>query len=75
MEVNIHQAKTHFSQLLRRIIQGEETIISCGNVPIARLVSIKPKKAPFPLGLDRGGYEVPEYFDAPLPPELIAALS
>ncbi len=73
MEVNIHQAKTHFSNLLRRAVEGEEIIIAGAGVPIARLVSIKRKKAPFPLGLDRGAYEVPEDFDAPLPTELIAA--
>lgn len=51
MEVNIHQAKTHFSNLLRRAVEGEEIIIAGAGVPIARLVSIKRKKAPFPLGL------------------------
>ena len=73
MEVNIHQAKTHLSKLLRRTMGGEEIIIARAGVPIARLVSIRPAKARFPLGLDRGRYEVPQDFDAPLPPELIAA--
>ncbi len=73
MEVNIHQAKTHLSKLLQRTIAGEEIIIARAGVPIARLVSIERGRAPFPLGLDHGAYEVPEDFDAPLPPEVIAA--
>jgi prevent-host-death family protein len=73
MEVNVHQAKTHLSKLLRRTLEGEEIIIARAGVPIARLVSIERERAPFPLGLDRGAYEVPKDFDAPLPPEVIAA--
>jgi prevent-host-death family protein len=72
MEVNIHQAKTHLSKLLRRTMEGEEVIISRAGVPIARLVPIKPEKAPFPLGIDEGAFEVPEDFNDPLPPELLA---
>jgi len=73
MEVNIHQAKTHLSKLLRRTMEGEEIIIARAGVPIARLVSIVPEKAPRPLDIDRGAFEVPEDFDAPLPPDLLAA--
>ena len=73
MEVNIHQAKTHLSKLLRRTIEGEEIIIARAGVPIAKLISIERGKAPRPLDLDRGLFEVPEDFDAPLPPEVIAA--
>jgi prevent-host-death family protein len=73
MEVNIHQAKTHLSKLLRRTMEGEEIIIARAGVPIARLVSVERGKAPRPLDLDRGVYDVPDDFDAPLPPEVIAA--
>jgi prevent-host-death family protein len=73
MEVNIHQAKTHLSKLLRRTMAGEEIIIARAGVPIARLVPVEPGKARRPLDLDRGVFVVPEDFDAPLPPEVIAA--
>lgn len=72
MEVNIHQAKTHLSRLLQRVAGGEEIIIARAGVPVARLVSIEPGRAPRPLDLDRGIYEVPEDFDAPLPKEWLA---
>ena len=73
MEVNIHQAKTHLSKLLRRTMAGEEIIIARAGVPIARLVSIERGRGARPLDLDHGVFEVPEDFDAPLPPHLLAA--
>jgi len=73
MKVNIHQAKTQLSKLLRRTMAGEEIIIARAGVPIARLVSVERGAAPRPLDLDRGVFDVPEDFDAPLPPEIIAA--
>jgi prevent-host-death family protein len=73
MKINIHQAKTHLSKLLQRTMAGEEIIIARAGVPIARLVSIGRGKGVRPLDLDRGVFEVPEDFDAPLPPDLLAA--
>lgn len=72
MEVNVHQAKTHLSKLLRRTMEGEEVIIARAGVPIARLVSVAPDKSERSLDLDRGLYEVPEDFDAPLPASVVA---
>jgi prevent-host-death family protein len=72
MEVNLHQAKTHLSKLLRRTMEGEDIIIARAGVPIARLVSVDREKARRPMDLDRGVYEVPEDFDAPLPSEVAA---
>jgi len=69
--VGVHEAKTHFSQLLRRVASGEEIEIHSGGRPVARIVPILPPgKRQF--GDDRGRFEVPEDFDAPLPPEVLA---
>jgi prevent-host-death family protein len=68
-EVNVHEAKTHLSQLLVRVAQGEEIIIARAGKPVARLVPVEPK-SPRVLGQDRGLFEVPEDFNAPLPDEL-----
>ena len=73
MKVNTHQAKTHLSKLLRRVAAGDEVTIARAGVPIARLVAVEKKVPQRILGLDRGRYEVPEDFDAPLPPDLLAA--
>lgn len=65
--VNVHQAKTHLSQLLQAVEQGEEVVIARSGVPIARLVAwcapAKPVTAP---GAMRGQIEMADDFDAPL---------
>ena len=65
-EVNVHEAKTHFSKLLRRVENGEEVVIARGGKPIARLVPyqlVRPRQ----FGVDKGRFQVPADFDAPLP--------
>ena len=70
--VGVHEAKTHLSRLLRKVSGGEEIIIARGGKPIARLVPVGPQ-APRMLGQDRGRFEVPDDFDAPLPDDIIEA--
>lgn len=40
IQANIHEAKTHFSELLERAHQGEEVIIAKAGKPYARLVPV-----------------------------------
>jgi prevent-host-death family protein len=72
MEVNIHQAKTHLSRLLQRVAEGEDVVIARAGEPIARLVRIQPERTSRPLGMDKGAVVVPDDFNGPLPPELLA---
>jgi len=72
IEVNIHEAKTHLSKLLQRVAAGEEVTIANRGTPVARLVPAARPKTPRFLGADRGRFTVPEDFDAPLPPEILA---
>ena len=67
--VNVHQAKTHLSSLLNRVIAGEEIVIAKAGTPVARLVPISKKHSRKP-GSARGLFTVPPDFDAPLPDEL-----
>lgn len=38
--VNVHEAKTHFSKLLRRVQSGQAVIIAKASKPIARIVPL-----------------------------------
>lgn len=71
--VGIHHAKTHLSELLRRVATGEEILIVRGREPVARLVPASPGSAARRLGVDKGVYEVPDDFDAPLPLDVLAS--
>lgn len=70
--VNIHEAKTHLSRLLRRVASGEEITISNSGKPVARLVPIGGAKKRR-LGTDQGAFKVPDDFNDPLPPEVLDA--
>ena len=70
MEVNIDEAKTHFSRLLERIALGEEIIIAKAGKPVAKLVAIKPSARKFKLGSAKGEFVVPDNFNDPLPKEI-----
>jgi prevent-host-death family protein len=70
MEVGVHEAKTHFSKLLRRVSMGEEITIRKGGRVVARLVPPAPSTRIF--GHDRGRFSVPEDFDSPLPEQILA---
>jgi prevent-host-death family protein len=72
MEVNVHEAKTHFSKLLQRVAAGEEITIAKAGVPVARLVPVEPPKGKRKLGIDRGKIFIADDFDAPLPDDILA---
>jgi prevent-host-death family protein len=65
--VNVHQAKTHLSQLLKDVEQGQEVVIARSGVPIARLVAWQAPARPVaaPGGM-RGQIQLSDVFDAPL---------
>jgi len=71
MEVNIHEAKTHFSKLLQRVAGGEEVTIARAGVPVARLVPVDPGESKRPLGFAKGTVWIADDFDAPLPEKLL----
>lgn len=59
--VGIHEAKTHFSELIRRVAAGEEIVISRGGKPVARLSPVT-RRVPI-LGVDEGVFTVPDDFN------------
>lgn len=64
---NIHDAKTHFSALIKRAESGEEVIIARAGEPVARLVGIRKEGAVRRPGMDRGKLEIKPDFDDPIP--------
>lgn len=62
--VNIHEAKTHFSKLLARVMRGEEIVIAKAGKPVARLI---PERPPAPArrvpGIDKGRLKIADDFD------------
>jgi prevent-host-death family protein len=63
--VNIHEAKTHFSKLLRRVQGGQEVIIAKASKPIARIVPLtKTEPSGRVFGAFKGWIEcAPDAFD------------
>ena len=68
----MHEAKTTLSELLRRVAAGEEVMITRNGAPVARIVPVQ-RGGERVLGRDRGLFEVPDDFDAPLPDEILDA--
>lgn len=71
--VNIHEAKTHLSQLLQRVMAGEEIIVAKAGTPVARLVPFVAQLVQRLPGSAQGQIWIAPDFDAPLPSELLAA--
>lgn len=71
--VPMHQAKSTLSQLVKRAAGGETIFIGSygrAEAVLTSVASAKPKKS---LGLLEGKLIVPDDFDTPLPPEILAA--
>jgi prevent-host-death family protein len=63
MEVNVHEAKTHLSRLLRRVAAGEEITISRAGTPVAKLIAAQTPGKSRPMGMDRGKIRMAADFD------------
>jgi prevent-host-death family protein len=72
---NVHEAKTHFSKLLQRVLDGEEVVIAKAGKPVARVVPYEqpaPAKPRVPGGW-KGKVWIADDFDDELPEDLAAA--
>ncbi|MCS6787133.1 MAG: type II toxin-antitoxin system prevent-host-death family antitoxin [Thiobacillaceae bacterium] len=72
MQVNMHEAKSQLSRLVRAALAGEEVIIAQHGVPVVRLV-------PVPRTVRTGGWGCldldPAAVDAAFTPEVEAAVA
>lgn len=71
LQVNVHEAKTHFSRLLARVKEGEEIIIAKAGTPVARLVPVAERLARRVPGSAKGKVTIAPDFDDPLPEEIL----
>lgn len=69
--VNVHEAKTHLSRLLKRAHDGEEIILSKAGRPYARLVPLESAAGQRRPGRIKGKVDV-SFFD-PLPEDELRA--
>ncbi|MBA3073793.1 MAG: type II toxin-antitoxin system Phd/YefM family antitoxin [Anaerolineae bacterium] len=65
---NIHEAKTHFSKLLERVLNGEDIVIAKAGKPVARILPFVAEDASHRVpGIDKGKVIILPDFDEPLP--------
>ncbi len=69
---NIHETKTHLSQLLNKVMAGEEVVIAKAGKPFAKIVPFEESKKPRVPGALKGKIWIADDFDE-TSPELIAA--
>jgi prevent-host-death family protein len=71
-QVNMHEAKTHLSELVEAAEAGEVVVIARHGHPAVRLESLKRKRKGIRLGTLKGMFSsISKDFDAPLPPETL----
>ena len=63
-QVNIHDAKTHLSRLIKQAVHGESFVIAKSGKPMVTVTAYTPAPDPAKrVGFLRGRLEIPEDFD------------
>ena len=64
-QVNIHEAKTHLSRLIRKAANGDSFVIAKSGKPLVTVSAYTPPPDPAKrLGFLKGRLEIPEDFDS-----------
>lgn len=73
--VSVHEAKTHLSRLIEKVLAGEEVVISRNKEPVVRLVREVPLKKGKRIGLLEGKvkFDLEDGFFDPLPDDELRA--
>jgi len=64
--VNMHEAKSSLSQLVKRAERGEDIVIARNGVPVVRITRLKASKPKLPWGVLRGKIRMLDNFDEPM---------
>jgi prevent-host-death family protein len=72
---NVHEAKTNFSKLLDRVLEGEEVLITRNGVPVAELVPARRRGLVLGSGVNDPHYNpaAPDDWWRPMTDEEVAA--
>lgn len=71
-QINIYEAKSHFSRLLEQVSQGDSVIIAKSGKPLAKLVPLDSSThSPFQFGSLLGQIKTSDDFDAPLADDVL----
>jgi prevent-host-death family protein len=68
--VNIHEAKTHLSQLIEKAVAGEDVIIAKAGKPLVRLTALEPPPRKSRIGFLKGQITVPDDIKTPFAEEI-----
>ena len=71
--INVYEAKTQLSRLLREVAAGEDVVIAKDGTPLARLVPYQEEGEKRELGFARDRVIMAPDFDDPLPIEVLEA--
>lgn len=77
ISININEIKTHFSNYLARVSNGETVVVCRRNVPIAEIkaiVELPKKKRPIGLAAQEyPAFQISDAFFEPLPDDIVVA--
>ena len=70
--VTIPEASQQFTQLIGKVLQGEEIIICENGIAIATIAPSRKKRQPRVSGQDKGKIFISPDFNDPLPDDILA---
>jgi antitoxin (DNA-binding transcriptional repressor) of toxin-antitoxin stability system len=74
IKLNVHEAKTHLSRYLQRLLRGESILLCKRNIPVAEIRPLpSQRKIKRPIGLAKGKFKIPPEFFKPLPSDMLAS--
>lgn len=69
--VSVHEAKTHLSRLIEKVLAGEEVVVTRNKQPVIKLVPAAANRKPL-LGALEGRIKLDDSFFDPLPDDELA---
>ena len=70
--VNIYDAKTRLSQLVDKVVAGEDVVVSRNGKPLVRITRLDSGRRPIRFGVLKGKVKITRDFDAPLPSKVLS---